>query len=289
MAPLMTFKISEEVFNIKLQNLMNTTSSIQPRLIELYEFEKQWRELFSSLIPHFGKDVQIHVADQMLLRTYQYDKYHVIYDDLLSLVENEIMDETSASHNAAIFLKVKSPEDFLKFEEGLIYTGDIEKNRLMFEKIFANEKRISYLETYQRLFGSSEDLDESWAVLKSNLASFKPELRGLRNLFSHRHQLPIQQRYSASWQDLDSNKIKSIFERFYKIIKDLYLLNTRTAVLGVKADFKLSVSNQIDLILFGNIENCIHEFQSKFPHSSYWQSRNAYYKSSHLIDKLVVR
>lgn len=285
-----TAKISFETFNTLTLNLINVISSIQVRLIELEEFEKQWKELFNHLIPVFGKDVQLHIADQMLLHTFRYDKYHIVYDDLLSLVENEIRSAQSVSQNASFFLVTKPLSYFINYEKSVQYLGDSVDKRDQFEKIFAIEKRKSYNETYQKLFGQNTDPVAAREHLLAKLSILRSELVGLRNLFSHKYQIHIQKKYSESWKGLEFGKTNDLFNILFAIIRDIYLLNTRTHHRGVKAtSFKMSIANQIDLILLGSIEECINLFKTHFPHLPYNEARKEYFKSKYFIDKIVAK
>jgi hypothetical protein len=281
-------KIDFEKFNSSIQSLMSTTLSIQVRLLELVEFERQWEGLFKNLIPEFGKDVQIHIADQLLLNNYRYDKFHVIYDDLLSLIENEIQSEFSVAHNAPYYLRVKPIEDFIVLEKNMDYVGVATNEKALFEKIFASEKRKSYVHTYEKLFGTSGDLKNSKAYLKQRLSKVGKDIKGLRNLFSHRHLTIVQNRYSESWQHLEINNTTSIFKSFFAIVKDMYLLLTRTEHKGIKAtNFIASISDQIDLILFGSIQNCIELFGKAFPNKDYSEARRLFYNSRYFSQKVV--
>ena len=75
-------------FDSSLNSLLADCGSIEVRIKELFEYEKQWRFVFDQLIPKYGSDVRVKIANQLLLTTYRYDKFHIVADDLLSLLES---------------------------------------------------------------------------------------------------------------------------------------------------------------------------------------------------------
>ena len=287
-------------FSAELESLVRVTAALQIRVLEIKEFERQWKNLFNDLIIEFGPDVNVNVANQMLLHTFRYDKFHIVCDDLLSLVENEYKGEFSVSRQASSHLCVKSLVDFIENEKTNDYEIlDVESSasatkgnqpkadREMFDRIFATEKRNARLFSYQELFGTSDDDKERREFLKKILHELAEKIRGLRHLFSHKHVSMIQKKYSAKWNDLEIEKIEEWFKNFFSIVQKMLMLSEGTHYSGTIARFDSQVSDQIDLILFGTIDNCSQLFTNKFPGMPYWQARAEFYKSRDFVDVVV--
>lgn len=287
-------------FSVSIKSLLTATSAIEVRIHEIREFEKQWKEIFVSLSPEFGIDVKINIANQLLLHTFRYDKFHVVCDDLLSLIENEYQSEFSVSRAASKNLTIKSLKEFLEYEKSQSYdftdfdaqTGkeskaELGSDRAMLENIFATERRSSHITEYHNLFGAGKTDEEKWLHLKVKLSNLAKEIKGLRNLFSHKHIQAIQKKYSAKWDDLEIEKVERWFNEFFIIVQKIAFLSDGTYYRGTVTTFPATVSDQIDLILFGTIEHCSTIMVERYPEYSYARARKEFYSSREFVDLVV--
>lgn len=284
-------------FGNKLERLVQSAATTQVRLDELKEFEKQWKNIFDHLIPTHGSEVKIKIANQMLLETYQYDKYHIICDDLLSLIENEIRSEFSVCRNAAEHLSIRKFEQYLKDENDIEYR-QFRIDAKTGEKTFpdevpdfvrhdiANQRRNSHLEDFHFLFGKGAKETQA-EFLVNQLRHLSEDIKGLRNLFSHRYEYSIQQRYVRKWDEFNFSKFELWFKRFFEIIQKIFIVFRRVHHRGMVSTWTQSVSDQLDLILFGTVDQCIDIFCKNSENKPYSIARKEFYASDSFADLLV--
>lgn len=80
----------EQNFVKKFDLFISHMWHLQDRVDELKEFEKQLESLFDLLRQKTGSECRIDILNQQLFRTFRWDKYHVLVNDLFSLMENEL-------------------------------------------------------------------------------------------------------------------------------------------------------------------------------------------------------
>lgn len=288
----------DKKFSESLKSLLIATCTLQVRINELAEFEKQWKALFTDLTKEFGPDVKINISNQLLLHTFRYDKFHIVCDDLLSILENEARSEFSVSRNAAKNIYIKSIKDYIEEEKKAPYIGHsidaktkevTELSDMEFpHKIVAIEKRNAQLAEFETLFGKETSEDKRWPFLKAQLKGLIAKITGLRNLFSHRHIWKIQNKYAANWDDLEIEKIEEWFNEFFEIVRKIVFICDGSHFRGTMGGaFGLTVSDQIDLIIFGTIDRSSEIFSEKFPGLSYSSARRKFYDSRHFVESVV--
>lgn len=296
-------KPKSDDFSRALQSLIRATSAVEIRLHEIKEFEKQWKNIFAKLSGEFGNDVKINISNQLLLHTFRYDKFHVVCDDLMSLIENEYQSEFSVCKSASSNIAVQPIKEYIDDERtkpygelitidaktSTVIESDAESERRLFEPIIAQERRNAHLVDYRLLFGDGVNDDERWKFLKAKLINLKDKIRGLRNLFSHRNMRSVQERYSEQWDDLEIEKVESWFYEFFVIVQKIKLLNDGTYYRGMVTAFPMSVADQIDLILFGTIDRCTELFIGQYPGKTYSSARREFYKSKQFVSLIVAK
>lgn len=91
-----TIKVSSEEFKNSFDELVNKIWSIQERIGELEEFERQWLMVFEKLKVLTGdENVKVGIKSRSIYQNYFWDKYRLLVIDLLSLLSNEKMNERS--------------------------------------------------------------------------------------------------------------------------------------------------------------------------------------------------
>jgi len=73
--------LHENDFEDRFENLVDRLWTIQDRINELKEFEKQWEGVFEILRKKTGKECKIHILGSGAYRSFHWDKYHVLVSD----------------------------------------------------------------------------------------------------------------------------------------------------------------------------------------------------------------
>ncbi len=110
--------LTNEAFDKQLEALVNNIWSLQDRLGELTEFEKQWEEVFTKLKDKAGYDCSVHIYNHNVYKTFHWDKYHIILSDLVSLIENELdaRNKKSVFKQTIHHLKLSRLEDYIRHD-----------------------------------------------------------------------------------------------------------------------------------------------------------------------------
>lgn len=290
--------LSQEEFRKKFDRLVNVVWTLQYRLTEITEFERQWKALFDLLKTRTGKDCRIHILNSEIYRSFRWDKYHVIVSDLLSAIENEFQNEFSVIRQSINHLKLHPIEKYADPQRTVTFIGDQDFPRSEEEEnerkheitmMFAERQRAHIFEAMTELFPNfdpelplkKENLDD----LLSKLRTMKEEINSLRQVFAHKHQELVVQKHSASLDAENLDQLWDIANRLFKIIQKIGLVNHLSSYSTFSSsDCKKTVTDQLDLILFGSI-NSMHArfYQAATKEDFYWQAREKYWESEHLL------
>ena len=205
----MSISTTKQEATRKSSQLVDRIWTIQDRIAELIEFEKQWGEVFALLRAKAGQDRRVNVLNTGVYRSFRWDRYQVVLSDLLSLLENEMP--------AALELAQE--------------TRDIR-----------DEFNLKYNEA---------------TALQSSYLDEKPNLE----------------------------RVDDITGKVFEIVSDNSAWIVRPE--AARSDFShvSSVSDQIDLILFGSIKSAIAKFyQAADKADAYWLAREKYFASDAVLE-----
>ena len=207
--------ISDSKLNAKIEarkrssQLVDRIWTIQDRLVELVEFEKQWDKVFALLHSKAGQDRRVNILNTGVYRSFRWDRYQVVLGDLLSLLENEMP---------------------------------------------------ATLELAQ-------------------------EVRDIRDEFNLKYSDATALQSSYLDEKLSLEKIDDITGKVFEIVSDNSAWMGRPE--SARSDFShvSSISDQIDLILFGSIKAAIAKFYLHADKTdAYWLAREKYFASDTVLE-----
>ena len=189
-------KSNQKTFENASKTFLNACGQIAIRMAEVKEFEKQWAQLFVPLVAKFGPDVKINIADKQLLRTFRYDKFHIICDDLLSLVQHQSQIEYSACRLAARELRVKTLKELLQEEESKHYVGaEVPPEFREFINRDIAERRLSHFrKKLVWLLGEDEDAGKREESIRARLGAVEDAVNAFNDRFDKPEQVLTRKR-----------------------------------------------------------------------------------------------
>lgn len=292
--------LSAEAYKKKFDQLINRTWTIQSRLAELQEFEKQWAKLFEVVRRRTGQDdPRVRIENHYVFRGFRWDNYRVTVLDLLSIIENEFGDDQSVTKQSRFHATIPRMEDVLADERqrkvtllrGPNFPEETEEERARaIEEIHLHNARGSveqYKKSFLNLFGEVHEQcpnDQQVGFLENKFRGIANKLKPLRQVFAHSHQRQIVERNSRGYELLSVETLKGISTEFFDLVRDLALIHHQSSYADLNDVEERQVSDQIDLMLFGSIGRAVEVMGDG--KNYYWRNRELYFESGDLTEIL---
>lgn len=292
-----TVPIKPADFIEKLDQLVGRIWTIQSRISELEEFEKQWEALFLNLKERVGHPVTINILSPTVLRSYHWDRYHILLNDLYSMLHNEVSNDSSLVRQAEFHLKIHSLEEYIDENRKLTFVyvnpalsdEEYEKERTKQVK-FDNAKRLREfsIESMRRLY---PDIKNDFIVgrkdtenLTKRISKLADEIEHMRHAFAHKYQDKIYKKYQVSLEKFDLKNVRTITQTFFDIVRDIGMVIKQSSYAGNNDRYENETKDAIDLILFGSIGAIHFRFYENCPKDEYyWVAREKYYESNQIL------
>lgn len=289
--------MTDHEFENKLVDLIEKIRVLQVRNQELAEFEIQWSALFNLLESKTGQEVKLSIGNSEVYRSFHWDKYQIIANDLYSLLQNESergyqdsflkqlnhhfhleqMQSYANSHENPYHVFGPLPDTNLEiFEAGKLEVAKrIYKTKVdALLKLFPNINQEIYNIT-------QNDIDD----LIKKIVELKIQLKDIRDYFSHRNEETVAPKYASAVENLKAEKFEKIAEELFQILNLVTILYKDREFDKFNSNMQSHISNQIDLILFGSIENSIRVYSAGQSNGTpYSQARNNFFNSDKILN-----
>ncbi len=122
-------------------------------------------------------------------------------------------------------------------------------------------------------------------ALKTWLRTLRSEIYSLRQVFAHKHQERVVRDHSAGLESINLEKLKEVTKAFFEIVRRIGLIHHGAGYAEFSsANCERTIQDQIDLILFGSINNMhVRFYEVAQKDDFYWQAREKFFASDHLL------
>ena len=285
-------KIDEQDFLKRLDKLVDHIWTLQERLREMEQFERQWKSFFDRLKNKTGKDCKVWIHGFTAFRSFRWDGYHILLNDLHSLLHNEFSYQNSVINQMPFHLTIKTEEEYRDPHPKINFAGyisDEDRKRITEESIWGNARQLRKDSTaaLQRLFpGSDVDaLPNEAADIKERLRKLAARIESARTVFAHKHHEQIVRKHEQGLQSAGLDVIGEILNDLFKVVCDIsFVAKSSTIMANDSDDYQVEVADQIDIILFGSISRAIATFYEGQPAEEfYFRARTKYYESDRVL------
>lgn len=258
----------QKILDIHIQDIV----SIQTKINELKEFQKQWDEIFILGKELMGFAVKITIRGHLTYYTYLYDKYAHLVNDLYSLINGQLIDNKSLINQCLRNLNLLSVEDFYKREKKIeISFGGLEKEEgfdaeKMKDDFRKRDAEYQHKTMKELLTGLFPNISDDFVITandikeyKDNLRTWENELRPHRHNHSHRYEYTIKARNKIT-SDLTLERLDEIFKLYCKKVEDISIVFCQTGHdFNAPYHYESEVRSAIDIIIFGSTAGFIYK------------------------------